>query len=89
MGHGNYSRTRRGGARTLANYIKKDGVIEWLTAELDKTKNEMKGRNRHLKRYENSTLGKYGCNEAGAPIRAEGLKRFAEENGIKIVDTTR
>ena len=65
----------------------KDEAIEWLTAELDKTKKELKGRTRHLKRYENSTTpGKHGYNEARALLHAEELKRFAEENGIEVVE---
>ena len=63
----------------------KDGETGWLAAELGKAQNELKGRSRHLKRYENATTpGKHGCNEARALIRAGELKRFAEENGIEV-----
>ena len=64
---------------------KKDETIAWLTAELDKTKKEMKGRNRHLKRYEHSTTpGKHGYNETRTTRRgAKKIRRGERHRGCR------
>ena len=79
---------RDGEVRGLkAEMAEKDDAIEWLRAEVDKIKQDLEKRRGRLKRYENATTsGRHGYNEERAVIRAEELKKFAEENGIEIVE---